>query len=50
MTEAMQMIVNNEMAKRMDDSNSITTCPRGEPRSDSWLEATWLAVTTSLAR
>jgi hypothetical protein len=34
------MIVNSEIAKRMDDSNSITACPRGEPRSDSGLEAT----------
>jgi hypothetical protein len=33
------MTVNKEMAKRMDDSNS-STCPRGEPRSDSGLEAT----------
>jgi hypothetical protein len=40
MTEAMQMIVNSEIANRMDDSNSITACPRGEPRSDSGLGAT----------
>jgi hypothetical protein len=36
----MQMIVNKEMANRMDDSNSITACPRGELRSDSGLDAT----------
>jgi len=36
----MQMIVNKEMANRMDDSNSITACPRGEPRSDSGRGAT----------
>jgi hypothetical protein len=34
------MTVNKEMAKRMDDSNSITACPRGELRSESGLEAT----------
>jgi hypothetical protein len=34
------MIVSREMAKRMDDSNSITACPRGELRSDSGLDAT----------
>jgi hypothetical protein len=34
------MIVNSEMAKRIDDSNSIAACPRGEPRSDTGLEAT----------
>jgi hypothetical protein len=36
----MQMTVNKEMAKRIDDSNSITACPRGELRSDSGLDAT----------
>jgi hypothetical protein len=36
----MQMTVNREMANRMDDSNSITACPRGELRSDSGLDAT----------
>jgi hypothetical protein len=40
MTEAMQMTVSNEMAKRMDDSTSITARPLGELRSDSGLEAT----------
>jgi hypothetical protein len=39
-TEAMQMIVSKEMANRIDDSNSITTCPRGELRSDSRRDAT----------
>jgi hypothetical protein len=39
-TEAIQMIVNKEMANRMDDSNSITACPRGELRSESGLDAT----------
>jgi hypothetical protein len=34
------MIVSKEMANRIDDSNSITACPRGELRSDSGREAT----------
>jgi hypothetical protein len=34
------MIVSKEMENRIDASNSITACPRGELRSDSGLVAT----------